>query len=282
MKEELKFKIRKLFFLISILVVLWQILSMIRSYVTKQDIQKDVKKLFASSKDISSEIYTEDKIKNLPPPVQRYFKFAIPEDQPYISSVRLKHRGHFRLKPEQKWKAIEGQEYFTSPKPGFVWLGKLPFVSGKDSYIEGEGNLTIKLLSLIKIIDEKGEQLNQGELLRWLGESPWFPTALLPSDKLKWEPVDENRAKIILRDAGISVQGIFRFDKTGAITDFTAKRFKDGNLEKWTGHYKDYRKVSGFRIPHRVEVEWNFTSGDFPYARFFLTRIEYNKLTIFD
>ena len=174
----------------------------------KSQLEKEIEKLFSSSEDISDQIYSYEQIKGLPDPVQRYFRYSLQENQPHISYVRLKHGGLFRTKEDQKWMSIKGQEYFTVHPPGFVWSGRVPLVSAKDMYYEGRGNLKVKLSSIIKLVDVKGKETDQGELLRWLAETPWFPTALLPSEKLKWEARDNNSAKVIFTDRILTVEGV--------------------------------------------------------------------------
>jgi len=90
--------------------------------------------------------------------------------------------------------------------------------------------MKVKLLSVIKIIDARGKELDQGALVRWLSEAPWFPTALLPSEKLKWEPIDNDSAKVILTDKNLTVDGVFYFNEKGQITKF---RTKDTNIKIW-------------------------------------------------
>lgn len=150
-------------------------------------------------------------------------------------------------------------------------------MSARDMYYDGRGYLEVKLLSVIKIADAKGKEIDQAALLRWLAETPWFPTALLPSEELKWEPIDNNSAKVILIDKNLTVEGVFNFNEQGQITQFKAKRYKDKTLENWTGYYSDYKKIEGMQIPFYVEVVWNLESGDFSYAKFKVDRIEYNN-----
>ena len=69
-------------------------------------------------------------------------------------------------------------------KPGFIWKGTTSMFVARDMYISGKGRLVVSLLSLYKIMDAKGENYNQGELLRWLGESVLYPTNLLPDERL--------------------------------------------------------------------------------------------------
>ena len=269
--------LEKIFIIVGVVVIVVIITIVIGNTMAKSQLEKNVERLFSLSQDVSDKVYTFEQIKGLPDPVQRYFRYALQENQPYISYVRLKHGGNFRLKPEQKWMSIKGEEYFTIQKIGLVWFGKLPLFSATDLYIEGKGSLKAKLLSLIKVADVKGEKINQGELLRWLGESPWYPTALLPSENLTWEVINNNSAKAILTDKNITVEGVFYFNKQGQITHFTTKRYKEDSLENWTGYYRDYKEINGVQIPNNVEVVWNLESGDFSYAKFNITKIEYNN-----
>lgn len=244
-----------------------------RVRLMKSELEKEVEKLFAMSEEIH-EVYSTEKIRGLPQPVQRYFDYSLREHQKCVSYARLKHGGQFR--PAKKWVPIKGQEYFTLQPPGFVWFGKAGFMSGKDSYYDGTGNLKIKLLSILKVVDAKGIEANQGELIRWLAETPLFPTALLPSKRLRWEPVDGSSSKAILTDRDLVVEGTFYFDGQGQITWFKAKRPRDRNLENWTIIYRDYKEASGMQIPFDIEAIWNLEPGDFSYARFKIDQIEHD------
>ena len=104
-----------------------------------------------------------------------------------------------------------------------------------------------------------------------------FPTALLPSENLRWVPIDNDSAKVIFTDKNLTVDGIFYFNEEGQITQFKTKRYKDKNLENFTGYYSDYRAVDGMKVPFYLEATWNLESGDFRYAKFKVKKIEYNN-----
>ena len=243
--------------------------------IFKSNRRKEVQELFAASEDVSDQIYSLEQIKDLPAPVQSYFNYSLKENQPYISYVRFKHSGQFR--PTGKWTSIRGKEYFTTQNPGFLWYGKVPFVSAKDSYVNGKGNLQIKLFSFIKIVNAKGKEYDQGELLRWLSEGLCAPTILLPSKQLRWEAIDDQSAKVIFTNNNLTVEGIFFINEQGQITMFKAKRYRDTTLEDWTGYCKDYRIVDNVKIPFYMVVEWNLESGNHCYAKFSIDEIEFNK-----
>ena len=265
----------KIFVIIGVVVFVLLTTLIMGDRMMKSELDKEIETLFADSENISGKVYTSNQIKDLPIPVQRYFRYALKENQPYVSNVRFQHGGEF--KASKNWVSIKGEEYISVKKPGFVWSGKVPLFLAKDAYIDGTGNLKVKLLSLIKIVDAKGMEIDQGELLRWLGEVPLFPTALLPSDNLKWESIDNNSAKAIFTDKNLTIEGVFYFNEEGQITQFKTKRCKDKTLENFTGYYGDYRTVDGMKVPFYIEATWNLESGDLSYAKFKIDRIEYNN-----
>ena len=78
-------------------------------------------------------------------------------------------------------------------------------------------------------------KVDQGEILRWLGEAPWYPTVLWPLEWLKWKSINGISAKAILSGEGVTLDGVFHFNEKGQIIRFTAKRYKEDALENWTG-----------------------------------------------
>jgi hypothetical protein len=255
-----------------------------------QQIENDVKRLFTNSKDMPETRYSVNQLTNLPEPVQRYFKYSLQEGQNYISFVKLKHEGTFRQGQGQGWIPIVGQEYFTTENPGFVWIGKMKpypllWIDGKDEFIDGKGNFQIKLLSLFTIVDTKGKESDESELMRWIAEIPWFLTSLLPNKYLYWEEVDSSSAKAVVEYRNIKAIVIFYFNEQGQIVKLNADRYRTVNnsysKDKWIGYYRDYTKINNMMIPKEIEAAWNLSSGEFSYAKFKVTDIEYNNPSIY-
>ena len=147
----------------------------------------------------------------------------------------------------------------------------------RDMYIEDKGRLVVALFSLYNIVDAKGENYNQGELLRWLGESVLYPTNLLPSDRLKWSPIDAQHAKLIFTYNGLSLPFTITINEAGEITQMETKRYMaENNLETWVINVSDYKRMNGINIPSRFEVRWRLEKGDFSYARFHIQQLIYN------
>lgn len=241
--------------------------------------KNQVRQLFSESKNIAEEKFNYKKLEGLPEPVQRYFKFVLKENQPYISYVRLKHNGKFKTNLKKSWIDITGEQYFTAEKPGFIWKGKTAMFVARDMYISNEGRLTATLFSIYNVVDVHGKkQYNESELLRWLSESVWFPTNLLPSKRLHWFPIDANSAKLTFEYEGLSLFYIITFNEKGEIIQMETERFMDETRkETWIINPDQYEEINGVTIPMHAEVFWRLKEGDFSYASFYVQKIEYDQ-----
>ena len=222
---------------------------------------------------------------NLPAPVARYLRFALKEGQPVIRTARIRHEGEFNL--NDKWIPFESEQHFSGNPPAFVWNAKMrmnPFasVSVRDGYSKGLGMMRAKIFSAFTMVDADSldEKLAQGALFRFLAESVWQPTALVPRENLQWSLIDENRALATLTDAGITVSLEFIFNEKGEIMGiFAPERFYETNGEykpfPWAGRFWNYQERGGMMIPIEGEVEWHLPEGRKPYWRGSITQAEY-------
>ena len=220
----------------------------------------------------------------LPEAMQRYLRYVHVVGKQPIQTVRLKQRGFFRTQPGQKWLPMVAEEYFTTNPFAFLWSGKIRLfplisISARDRFFDGHGSLHVKLLSLIPLADAHGPEADQGELLRYLGEIIWFPTAWL-SDAFEWQAIDAQSVQVTIRQPGVTVAAVLHVNEQGQVTHLTAERYmaerKSYKLERWSAQWTEYQEVSGMIIPTRVEVKWDLASGDFSYFRGEITEIEYN------
>lgn len=237
---------------------------------------KEVKALFASSGNAPTTTFSHNQLQGLPDPVQRYFKHVMREGQPYISYIRLKHDGQFKTEPQKSWMNIAGEQYFTTERPGFIWRGSTPLFTAKDMYILDKGRLVVSLFGLVKIAGGQGEKYDQAELLRWLAESVWFPTNLLPNENLQWTAVDNQTAQLHFTYLGFSLKYLVTFNLVGEITALqTSRHMGEGKLETWVGKISNYKQLNGIFIPTTIEAIYKLQEGDYSYARFTVKKIQY-------
>ena len=238
---------------------------------------KDVKKLFSLSKDISKKIFYYEQLIGLPEPVQRYFKHVLKEGQPYISYVSLIHDGKFKTGLDSGWINIRGEQYFTTEHPGFIWKGATAIFTARDMFLADTGRLVVSIFSVYKAVDGHGIKFNEGELQRWLAESVWFPTNLLPAEKLFWTAIDSMTAKLSFWYKEVIITFIVRFNDADEIATMETQRYMgEESRNKWIVTLSDYKELNGVFVPTKCEAMWKLEKGDYPYARFNVKELVYN------
>lgn len=230
-------------------------------------------------------VVTQAMLEHLPAPVQRYMHYTGVIGKPWIYSVAIKQTGRLRQSIEKAWMPMSARQVFTTAPPSFTWrarfrMGGIPLLSVKDEYRTGHGQMMAKLMGLITIFDIQDEKLDQGAMLRYLGEMIWFPVAYL-GENITWEAVDDASANVTLNDSGKSVTGRMFFDEEGRPTNFTAKRYREVegsfSLDDWSTPIRGYATLAGLNLPNRGQAVWNLPSGDFAYIDLEIRDIHYNS-----
>ncbi len=209
-----------------------------------------------------------DSFSDLPPPVARYFKHVLVDNQKLIKTARMHQSGMLRTNIKTDvWFSFTANQVVVPPAIGFIWNAKVEMPLGThvrvlDSYIAGVGAGRVSILSAFAVASEAGDtKLNSGALHRYLAEAVWFPTALLPQSGVVWSSIDDRSAKAILTNSGNSVSLEFRFnDADEVVAIYSSGRFGrfDGEYKKvpWEGHFRDYQIRGGMLIPMCGEVGW--------------------------
>ena len=236
---------------------------------------------------IAPKMYDAREIESLPPPVRRYFRAVLKDGQPIVTAVRLAQAGQFNMsETKAKWRRFTSSQVIITRRPGFDWDARIEMAPGvkvfvHDAYVAGEGILHAALLGLVPLADIRGTpQAAQGELLRFLAEAAWYPTAMLPGQGVRWEPIDDVSARATLVDGATTVSLDFRFDAEGLISNVRAAarhRSVNGALlaAPWQCRFWDYDVRGGMRIPLAGEVAWELPEGPWPYWRGRTTEIAY-------
>ncbi|WP_253737184.1 DUF6920 family protein [Halohasta salina] len=221
----------------------------------------------------------------LPAPVRRYFE-AVLDDVTHVRSARLEQQGEFRLGGRSgSWKPMTATQHYTVDPPGFLWDAEIavaPLLSTRvvDAYEDGKGSLRAVVGSLVPVADAApSPALDEGELLRYLAEAVWLPTALLPEAGVDWEAVDAHAARATIEDGDTTASLVFQFDDEGLVDRVIGERYRQetDSYASWVGHFDSYEWHDGMRIPTAAAVEWSLPEGDLPYWRARITSTEYRR-----
>lgn len=197
---------------------------------------------------------------DLPAPVQRYFAFAFPGGVPPFRHVSYEMRGQFRRPLTPAFNPTRARQVVNLTAPDMVFSADTPvlvwplWAIAYDIYLDGEMEMHASLLSALTVMEEGSTPaLNRTSLRRWLLESPAYPMALLPGGPVTWEPIDDRRARAVVRAHGREASLVARFAQDGSLERFDAE--EDGDLTTpyhGSGEHtarSDYRLVQGVMVP---------------------------------
>jgi hypothetical protein len=226
-------------------------------------------------------LVSEDRVRDLPAPVQRWLRHAGVIGTAMPTTVRLRQQGQFDL--GRGWMPFRAEQYFTIDPPGFLWrasfrMAPLVWVLGRDQYRAGVASMDMRLFSLLPVARKSGGGLNQGDLLRFLGEMQWFPATAL-AEYISWQAVDDHAARATMTYGGVTASMVFRFDADGRLVEESALRYNDarGRDEQWINRNDSEREFQRIRIPDSGEARWEYDNGPFPYIRWTITDIDFAR-----
>ncbi|MEZ5288219.1 MAG: DUF6544 family protein [Vicinamibacterales bacterium] len=219
--------------------------------------------------------------RTLPPPVARYFDRVLPTPPRQLRHVRIIWTGEFNTGTPgaDRWSRFDAEQDFFPGAPGMVWDAHIRMAPGltvrvRDALVAGEGSMRASLLGLYTVADRHGTpELAEASLQRYLAEAVWLPEALLPEYGVRWDPVDDTRARATVRAGHASASVEFRFGADGLVSSASvpARLYDDGasepSMHPWQGRYLAWAHVGGALVPSDAVVEWLLADGPFAYWR---------------
>jgi hypothetical protein len=270
------------------IIVLFGLVSLYGRYQWQLSTDKLRAKLTGGRQATTPKNYDSKELEGLPDPVQRYFQAVLKDGQPIVAAVNLSQQGLFNMsETKAKWSPFTATQFVTTQRPGFDWDARIQMATGvsafvHDAYMLGEGSLHVSLLGLFTVADVRGTpEAAQGELLRFFAEMPWYPTALLPSQGVRWEAIDNTSARATVTDGATTVSLVFRFNPDGTIETMRAEaRYRDKlTAMPWSGRFWNYSTCNGMLIPLEGEVGWEYPDGIRLYYKGKVTEINYEFVT---
>jgi len=240
---------------------------------------------------VSPARFDSQELQKLPAPVQRYFRAALKEGQPIVSALTIGMVGTFNLSiTTDHWKPFTSQQRVVTHLPGFLWDAQVSMAPGLstrvvDSYIAGEGLLRAAVLGLFTVAKvQGGGEMARGEFMRFFAEAAWYPTALLPSQGVRWEPIDEHSANATIADGPLTLTLLFRFNDVGLIDSVRAEArggMVGGKvvMMPWECRLSDYQQRDGMTVPIAGEAAWIRPEGRKPYFRGTISSVSYEFAT---
>jgi hypothetical protein len=163
--------------------------------------------------------------KNLPAPVERFYRTMYGDAVPVITSAVFTGRATMRpvggisLPARFRFTHVAGVNYRHYIEATFFGF---PIMKVNERYLDGHA-----LMELPFGTDE-GEHLNQAANLGLWSESIWMPAIFLTDPRVHWETIDDNSALLAVPFEEGQDHFIVRFDpQSGLISWFESMRYHD-------------------------------------------------------
>jgi hypothetical protein len=256
--------------------------TVVNRMVVGRRIEGEIDALLADARPEPPAVVTEADLRPLPEPVQRWLRYSQVVGTRRPATVRLRQEGHFQL-AGRGWLPFQAEQYFTTDPPGFLWkasfrMAPLLSIAGRDQYRAGEASMQMRVLSLVPVANKTGGGLNQGDLLRYLGELQWFPAGAL-ADYVTWEPIGTDSARATMTYGGITASMTLHFAWDGRLVEVRANRYNDARdrNESWVNRNDSDGEFGGIRVPAAGKARWEYDSGPYPYIRWRITDLEQDR-----
>lgn len=209
-------------------------------------------------------------IADLPPAARRYLDHAVADRRLLARRVETRMRGELRLGGE--WRPVEAEEVLAARR-GFVWqprvrLGPGIGVSGADFYVDGTGGQRFSLGGIVPVVRSDGPAVDRSAAGRFLAESVWLPTSLLPALGAEWEGVSHRRARVTV--PGVAEPLTVTVGEDGSLRSVRTRRLDadSGERRPFGAYVERERTVAGMTIPWALDVGWGVGTEEYePFFR---------------
>lgn len=231
-------------------------------------------------------ILTEEDIKHLPLPVQKYIRYTGAVGKEKLHNFRAVFKGGIKPNPDSDFLDFSSTQYnfIDQPTRAFYIKSKMygvPF-DGLHLYKGSSATMQIKVASLFQVADAKGPEMNKGETVTMFNDMCFLGPASLIDKNIKWETVDSLTVKAKFTNTENTITALLYFNDKGELIKFSSDdRYEsaDGKVYKnytWTTPIKNYKEFNGRKVATYGEAIWHKPSGEFCYGKFNLAEIEYN------
>ncbi|MFG2090540.1 MULTISPECIES: DUF6544 family protein [unclassified Spirillospora] len=227
--------------------------------------------------------YDPDMVRDLPAPARRWLNHAIRAGTPLRGAALLEMRGRIRL--GAWWPSFHATQ-ILSPPSGFVWAATAHAagltVRGYDRYSGGKGEMRWRLMGAVPVMSAKGPDISLSAAGRLASEFVFVPAVAL-SPAVRWEPVDDQRARAHVAIAGRDHAVTLTVAPDGALRVVSLPRWGSPGNGPFREHpfsviVEEEAAFGGYTIPSTVSAGWSWGSERQPageFIRFTLDRADH-------
>lgn len=273
------------------LIILIVSLVSLGSYLLHNEFTSRVKLNFLENNLLSTDILTEKDIAHLPLIVQNYLHYTKSVGQAKVKNFKAEFVGGMRAKPEDKYMKLQSVQYNFYQKPSryfYMTASKMGLpATGLHLYQNETATFEVRLLNWFKVVDAKGDKMNQAETVTLLNDMCFIAPATLIDTRIKWEVINDTTVSALFKNGSVSVSAVLYFNKKGELVNFISNDRYDTDGKKyisypWATPVEDYQMINGYLLPSKAKLIYQRPDGDFIYGELEYKSVKYNLNNIED
>lgn len=212
---------------------------------------------------------------DLPPPVMRFYKTISGDQVPVVRTAIISGRGTLRFggitfPARFRFTYEAGRNYHHNLE---ATIFGLPILKADESYVDGAGRMVLPFG-----VTENEPKVDMAANLGLWGEAVWIPSILVTDPRVRWEPIDDNTARLVVPFGEQEDSFVVTFDpQTGLMDNAVAQRYREAADEEkipWRLEPQGWERFNSVLIPTPAGVTW-MDEGT-PWAVFSLEEVIYN------
>jgi hypothetical protein len=243
---------------------------------------------------------TEEKVGQLPAPVQRYLRGVGAVNVPGVRNYRVRFRGRIRSSPGAPWMAFTAeQQSFTDPPARFflmhAHMGGVP-IEAFHRFVDGHATMQVKIAGVYPLADARGDVMDRSETVTLFNDMCLLAPATLIDPDITWEPVDANTVRAHFHTVAQTITATLSFGSDGLLMKFVSddrsRASADGksfDTRRFSTPVRWYKPVGHFagsapsthvngqiRVAAYADARWSLPDEEFTYAEFEILSVGYN------
>lgn len=193
----------------------------------------------------------------LPAPVARFYERIYGDRLPVVTSAVISGRGRMRIAginfPARfRFTHVAGEGYRHYIE---LTVFGLPVMRVNEAYLDGHARLELPFG-----VTENEPKVDRAANLALWAESVWLPALFVTDPRVRWEPVDDVTALLVVPFGSLEERFVVRFDGASGLPRFLeSMRFKDQDSEReslWINELREWGSVEGHTVPVVAAVTW--------------------------